>query len=241
MDDHGEATDTDEQSRFLSRLYARRFPPEADEGRRLLWRTLADELLQRYVPEDGAVLDVGGGRCEFVNAIRAKRRVVLDLDPNAKAAAADGVEVVVGDVLGEVPDTIADGTFDVVFVSNFFEHLRDADDLITVLARIRGWLRPGGELVVLQPNFRFAYKQYFDFVDHRLILTDRSMAEALESADFRILELLPQHLPFTTSSGAGKVATPTLVKWYLKVPLAWKVLGGQMFVRATPTGPATAS
>ena len=29
----------------------------------------------------------------------------------------------------------------------------------------------------LQPNFRLAYRRYFDFVDHRVILTDRSLVE----------------------------------------------------------------
>lgn len=225
---------TANKARFLSRLYARRFPPEADAGRRLLWETLSEELLQQHVPTNGAVLDVGGGRCEFVNSIKAARRVVLDLDPSARAAADPGVEVVLGDVLGEVPAALEPGTFDVIFVSNFFEHLGDADELIHVLGRCRAWLRPGGQLIVLQPNFRFAYREYFDFIDHRLILTDRSMVEALESADFEILELRPRFLPFTTASGAGRFATPLLVRWYMRIPIAWRILGGQMFVRATP-------
>lgn len=45
-------------------------------------------------------------------------------------------------------------------------------------------LEPGGTLLVLQPNFRLAPRRYFDFIDHQVILTDRSLVEALSVAGF---------------------------------------------------------
>ena len=38
----------------------------------------------------------------------------------------------------------------------------------------------GGTLLILQPNIRFLADEYWDFVDHQLPLSDRSVVEALE-------------------------------------------------------------
>ena len=58
------------------------------------------------------------------------------------------------------------------------------------------------------------------------------MSEALSLARFRVVELRPRFLPFSTKSALPQ--WPILVRWYLKVPLAQRLLGKQMFVVATP-------
>ena len=77
----------------LEELYANRF--SADERRRktAVWRVLCEEFLQRYVRPDAVVLDLGAGYCDFVNHIRAARRIAVDLNPETPLHAARGVEV----------------------------------------------------------------------------------------------------------------------------------------------------
>ncbi len=74
---------------------------------------------------------------------------------------------------------------DVVFSSNFFEHLPTKQDFAHCLAEAYRVLRPQGLLIALGPNIRFCFDVYWDFVDHHLPLSDRSMVEALEIAGFR--------------------------------------------------------
>ena len=50
---------------------------------------------------------------------------------------------------------IGDGTIDVVFTSNFFEHMPDKRALLRTLDECRRVLRPGGRLLVLMPNLRY--------------------------------------------------------------------------------------
>src|SRR5262249_10270216 len=114
---------------------------------------------------------------------------------------------------------------DVVFCSNFFEHLPDKRTFLATLAEIRRVLRPGGRLLVLQPNIRFVGAAYWDFVDHHLPLTDRTLVEACESLNFEVVEVIPRFLPYTTRSALPQ--SPWLVRLYLAIRPAWLILGRQ--------------
>jgi SAM-dependent methyltransferase len=215
-------------------LYAHRFDAAERAAKARVWAVLCSDFLQRYVPPDGAVLDVGGGYCEFINHIRAAKRYVVAGSPAVKEFAAAGVEAHCGPA--DRLDFLPDAAVDVAFASNFFEHLPNSAALLAVLAEIRRVLRPQGRLLILQPNIRYAYREYWDFLDHHLALSHVSMAEALALAGFRVVEMVPRFLPFSTKSALP--SWPSLVRLYLRVPLAHRLLGKQMFVVATPTQPA---
>lgn len=71
---------------------------------------------------------------------------------------------------------------------------------------------------------------YWDFVDHYLPLSDRSLVEALEVRGFRAQVVIPRFLPYTMT---GKMpAHPLLVRAYLGFPLAWRMVGKQFLVVA---------
>lgn len=216
----------------LAELYRRRFPPAELEAMRAVWRVLVREFFGPRIPQQGTVVDVGAGPCLFINEVKAARRIAVDANPTLAEAAAPGVEVVVdGDV--DIP-SIPDGTADTVFMSNFLEHLASPAEVLGVLSAARRILRPGGEILVLQPNFRLCPTRYFDFVDHTVVLTDRSLVEGLEATGFTVRELRVRFLPFTSKSRIPK--WPWAVSIYLRVrPLQW-LLGGQTFVRARRAG-----
>lgn len=222
-----------QQAEYLQRLYANRFNPDQQKAKNALWKVLIQDFLQKYVPRDSTVLDIGGGYCEFINQIQAKQKVLLDLNPDAKAFAYSNVNVLNLDILQEDKQKLVPlHAFDIIFVSNFFEHLRSKEDLIEVLAFCYSRLRVGGSLLIIQPNFKYSFKEYYDFIDHYLPITDASLAEVLQAVGYSIDELIPRFLPFTTK---GRPSSPWLLKLYLKMPLVWLLLGGQMFVKATRT------
>ena len=61
-------------------------------------------------------------------------------------------------------------------------------------------------------------------------ISDRSLTELLETSGFQVIDSHPQFLPYTTRSSLPQ--SPWLVRMYLKVPLAWRVLGAQFLIRA---------
>ncbi|MCX5634459.1 MAG: hypothetical protein NTW55_01260 [Planctomycetota bacterium] len=100
--------------------------------------------------------------------------------------------------------------------------------MLKTLSDVFSLLKTGGTLIILQPNIRYAYKVYWDFFDHNIPLSDRSIVEALLLTGFKVDRLIPRFLPYTTKS---KIPQNTfLVKAYLKIPLVWKLLGKQMLV-----------
>jgi hypothetical protein len=83
----------------------------------------------------------------------------------------------------------------------------------------------GGRLIVLQPNIKLVGPAYWDFIDHRVPLTEDSLVEAATFAGLRTLRVIPRFLPYSVKSRLPK--HPLLVRAYFAVPPAWLVLGKQ--------------
>jgi SAM-dependent methyltransferase len=176
-----------------------------------------------------AVLDIGAGFCEFINHIRCAKKYAVDGNPQIAELAGADVEAHCG--AADRLDWLPDAAVDVVFASNFFEHLPASAALLAVLGEARRVLRPDGRLLILQPNIRYAYREYWDFIDHHLALSHVSMVEALALAGFRADEVRPRFLPFSTKSALPQWSW--LVRLYLRLPLAQRLVGKQMFVMAS--------
>ncbi len=87
-------------------------------------------------------------------------------------------------------------------------------------------------MLILGPNLRYTGSAYWDFFDHILPLTHFSLAEALGAGGFEVEMLIPRFLPYT-AVGMRRVPLP-LVRWYLRLPIAWKLFGAQFFAVARP-------
>ena len=208
-------------------LYRERFDPVERNRKVRLWKILCGHL-QRYFPPEGAVLDLGAGYCEFINHIRAARKVAVDMNPDTSACAGPGVEVFQS-ACAPLPFLESD-SFDSVFLSNVLEHLAHKDQVMEVMREIHRVLKPGGSMVVLMPNIRFAYREYWDFFDHQIPLTEKSVVEASLMAGFRARKVIPAFLPYTTKSRFPQWGI--LVRLYLAVPLLWRFFGKQALVVA---------
>jgi hypothetical protein len=110
-------------------------------------------------------------------------------------------------------------------MSNYLEHLDSSDAVVEQLAVARRLLAPGGRVVVLQPNIRLVGARYWDFIDHRVALTERSLLEAAELAGLRADVIVTRFLPYSTKGRLPSAGT--LVRAYLAFPPAWWILGKQ--------------
>jgi SAM-dependent methyltransferase len=208
-------------------VYRRRFAG-IEQRRVAVWQTLARHYFRRWVNPTDTVVDVGAGYCEFINSISAAHKYALDSNPATREKAASGVTVLSQEAAK--PWSLPSESVNVVFSSNFFEHLPSKQDLARCLAEAFRVLRPQGLLIALGPNIRFCFDVYWDIVDHHLPLSDRSMIEALEIAGFRRELVIPRFLPFTMSD---RVPYPAfLVSLYLMFPLAQRLWGKQFLVVA---------
>lgn len=210
----------------LKRIYAERFDEEARRRKARVWRVLCRHFFQRYVRPEDTVLDLGAGYCEFINSIKCRERIAVDGNPDLARCAAPGVRVVLATSSHLVE--VADSSVDVVFCSNFLEHLADKAEVLSLVAECYRVLRPGGRLLVLQPNIRAVGGRYWDFFDHHVPLTERSLTEAFALVGLEVREARARFLPYTTVSALPQ--HPFLVRLYLLFPPVHRLLGGQAWV-----------
>lgn len=214
-------------SETLQEQYRQRFADGADY-RHALWGVLCRDFFQQYVNSQDTVLDLGCGWGEFSNNIRAATRYAMDLNPDAATHLSEEVQLLPQDC--SLPWPLQDNSLDVVFTSNFLEHLPDKPAVERTVNEARRCLRPGGLFVAMGPNVRLVPGAYWDFWDHHVPISDSSLAELLLLTGFKVREKHPGFLPYTMSD--GRQPSLMLVKLYLRLRLAWRVMGKQFLVVA---------
>jgi SAM-dependent methyltransferase len=209
----------------LQHIYSRRFDAQ-EKYRNRVWRVLVDDFFQALVPADGAVLDMGCGYGQFINNIAAAKKFAMDLNPQAQQHLAKGVTLFQQDCSTAWP--LPDKFLDVVFSSNFFEHLPSKPSLEDSIRQAARCLKPGGRLIAMGPNARIIPGAYWDFWDHHIPLTERAVVELFEINGFTIDRAVARFLPYTM---VNKRESPLLfLKIYIRVPLVWQFFGHQFLV-----------
>lgn len=197
-----------------------------DPRRSVLWKTLVASVFQKEIPADGVVLELGAGYGEFINAVNARRRVAVDQWAGMLQHLDPGVEGLVTSITQL--DGVADGSVDYVFSSNCFEHVSQKD-LQDCLAQLRRKMKPGAMLTILQPNFKYCFREYFDDYTHVSIYTAQGLCDLLAANGFRIVRCVPRFLPLTLK---GRLPVhPILIRLYLWSPI--KPMAKQMLISAT--------
>ena len=216
-----------EQAQALSAIYQRRFSRTAAYRNRV-WRVLTASFFNAWIKPEATVLDLGCGYGEFINNVRAGRKLAMDLNPDAPQHLAPGVEFLAQDCSAAWP--LPDRALDVVFSSNFFEHLPDKQHLSLALRQAFRCLKPGGRLIAMGPNIKYLPGQYWDFFDHHTILTEASLGEALEIEGFGLEHVVARFLPYTLVNAPEYPVA--FVRLYLMLPWLWWVKGRQFLVVA---------
>lgn len=210
-------------------VYEARFSERELAAKQAAWAEIA-RYFQRWVARDGAVMDIATDRGDFIRNIAAAEKWACDvrdtsslLPPDVRFVQCDGLTL----------DTKAPaGHFDAVLMSNYLEHLASSEAVIEQLRVARRLLKADGRLIVLQPNIRHVGAAYWDYIDHRVPLTERSLEEAATLAGFRTRELISRFLPYTVK---GRLpAHPLLVRAYLAFRPAWFFLGKQTLYVGEP-------
>lgn len=200
-----------------------RFGP--DPRRKVLWQTLVAGFFQKQIQPSAVVLELGAGYGDFINAVKARRRLAVDLWSGMMTHLESGVEGLVTSVTQL--DAVADDSVDYVFSSNCFEHLSQAD-LVICLGQLKQKMKPGAQLTIVQPNFKYCAAEYFDDYTHVSIYTAQGLSDLLAAHGFHITRCVPRFLPLTLK-GRWPVH-PWLIRLYLLSP--FKPLAKQMLITA---------
>ena len=217
-----------QSTRELQNIYEKRFAGTL-AYRKQIWNVLVHDFFQKYVSPDDAVVDLGCGYGEFINTVQCAKKFAMDLNPDARKYLAPSVQFLDQDCAS--PWQLENATLNVVFTSNFFEHLPDKGALGQTLGEIFRCLAPGGKLIAIGPNIKYLAGEYWDFWDHYLALTEKSLSEGLINRGFEIRECVGKFLPYTMVD--QRQYPGVFLKLYLRLPLAWSIFGKQFLVVAT--------
>ena len=207
------------------RIYEYRFKDVDLSKKNLVWREVA-QYISALTNQPQIVLDPAGGMCEFINNISASEKWTIDLNEEfVRKYAEKSIKIIVGENLKvDLPENY----FDLIFISNFLEHLHTQDEVAEFLAKMHGAVKTGGHIVVMGPNFKYAWKEYFDFADHTVCLSELGVSEHIVGAGFDIVKIFPRFLPI---SFRGRLpVNKFLVKSYLKMPFFWNFFGKQFLI-----------
>jgi SAM-dependent methyltransferase len=214
---------------FLPEIYRERFSATEADEKDAIWKEIT-RFLARFVPADGAVLDLACDRGDFIRNIPCREKWATDLRDMSGALSAD-ITFIQADGL-DLDDVLPQQHFDVVFMSNYLEHLATNNDVIEQFRVVHRLLRPNGRVIVLQPNIKLVGGDYWDFIDHSVALTEKSLEEAAVLGGFRTDTVIRRFLPYTTKSRFPKGAR--LVRAYLAIPVLWRILGKQTLYIGAP-------
>ena len=195
-----------------------------DHRRHEIWKAIVADL-SIYVKPSDVVLDIGAGYCDYINHVNAHEKWALDIFPEINQYAGDGVRVVQASIYDE--QKLPSDYFNVAFASNFFEHFT-IEELDVIVGIIKKKLKQNGLLILIQPNYHFAYKEYFDDYTHKTAFSSTSLGDFLRCHGFSIKRISPKYLPFSLKSKLSWGYK--LVPFYLKSPI--KPLAKQMLIVA---------
>ncbi len=210
----------------LKKVYQNRFKGELENKNRI-WKILCQNYFQKFIDsENDTVLDIAAGYGEFLNNIKAKKKLAIELNEEIKEYVKNDVEIIISDCKNI--SLLQSNSIDKIFISNFLEHLNNTDEIIIVLKECYRLLKIGGKIMILQPNIYYVKEKYWFFVDHKTPLTHERLTEALEVAGFKISFLKNKFLPYSTKSNLPQ--KNIFIKIYLKLPFLQWLFGKQTFV-----------
>lgn len=214
-----------------TKLYKLRFEGLNPSKKSSIWKEITNYIESSLFPHSINVLtvvDLGAGDCEFINHISGKHdKYAIDLSDRIKQKATSGVKIFVGSLQSFI-DGKGRQNADVVFMSNFLEHLESWREVQAIFRQINGILKPGGRLIILGPNYRYVGNDYWNYCDHILPLNEKTVVEHATWADFKPISIHPKFLPYSFKSRLP--FNSTLVKLYLAFPLFWKFFGKQFLL-----------
>ena len=211
----------------LTQIYEKRFSGH-EIYRNRVWKVLITKFFSKWITNTDHIFDLGCGYGEFINHTKCEVRYAMDLNPKTKSLL--DKEIIFHEQDCSNPWKIEANSLDLVFTSNFFEHLPNKDSLDRTMCEIKNALKPGGRLIAMGPNISVLKGKYWDFWDHHVALSDQSLCELLQIHDFTIEQSESKFLPYNMVR--VKERPLFMVSLYLRFPILWKLFGKQFLIIA---------
>lgn len=165
-------------------------------------RILASLIARRIkLPPQARILEIGCGTGHNVQMLDRFGRVdAIEIDPAARAVAAERLGRAVGDAPLPALSGVADGHYDLIAILDVLEHVEaDREALISIARR----LKPGGRILITVPAHPWMWSAHDTVNHHHRRYTRKTLRRVVEEAGLR-LEMMSwfNSLLFPLAAGA---------------------------------------
>lgn len=176
----------------------------------------------------GPILDVGSGYGEFIRHVSSDERWALDLESALEPHYSDYGIKFVSSAAGEIQQHVPNDYFGTIFSSNLLEHL-SRDEIMRFLNGAKDSLQANGKLVIFMPNFKRAYREYYDDYTHITALTEVSLGDMIAASGLTVEFMHPGYMPYSVKDSRIPVSKALVWLW---LHLPFKFFGKQMLLVA---------
>ena len=136
------------------------------------------KFLNKKLIEPGTrLLDLGSGNGSFYEYCLSKKIICDKLD-----GAFDNIN------FEDSKLNLKQDTYDFVYINSVIEHLNDPKNILIEIKKV---LKVGGVLIIITPNFKYAYKNFYDDPTHLRAYSHVSIYKLLQIFEFKNIEILP--------------------------------------------------
>lgn len=155
------------------------FSGKHEDAKRIFitFKKLLELLRVNHMKTSSKLLDLGSGDGSFVQVCKEHGFDAFGLDGSK-----DGINFE-NDKLAFDKET-----FDVVTLVSVIEHINNPSNILKEIFRV---LKKGGILIIITPNFRYAYRNFYDDPTHLRPYTDKSIGSLMKLYEFKTLKVVP--------------------------------------------------
>ena len=132
---------------------------------------------KKKIEENDKLLDLGCGTGSFVDVCKKNKVKSVGLD-----LAKDNLNF----NRDKLP--LKDNEFNFITMINLIEHLRDRENIISEIKRVA---KNNATLIICTPNFKYAYKNFYDDPTHCSPFTNVSLSKFLQNYGFSFIDIAP--------------------------------------------------
>ena len=160
-------------------LIPKYFKNEIEDSKRIFqtFKRLFDLLNLNYFNSNIKLLDLGSASGSFVKICK---------DNNIDAEGIDGSKQKINFETDKLD--FEDETFDVITLISVIEHVQEPSNVLREIFRI---LKKKGIVVIVTPNFKYSYKNFYDDPTHLRPYTEKSIIKLMQLYGFKNLKTVP--------------------------------------------------
>lgn len=160
-------------------LIPKYFKSEIEDSKRIFqtFKRLFDLLNLKHFDSNIKLLDLGSASGSFVKICK---------DNNIDAEGIDGSKQKINFENDKLD--FEDETFDVITLISVIEHVQEPSNVLREIFRV---LKKRGTVVIVTPNFKYSYKNFYDDPTHLRPYTNKSINKLMQLYGFKNLKTVP--------------------------------------------------